>query len=63
VKPKWCKVCYGRGVMRVRVGGTTRLGAYVRCVCGRLPDSRGQKLMADQEALQKRLEEVKRGTW
>lgn len=49
----WCAKCDGRGIIRETAG------RYVRCDCGRLPDSKGAALLAKQEKLDKRLEEIR----
>jgi hypothetical protein len=38
-------------------------GRYVRCPCGKLPDSWGAAKLAEQAALDARLEEIKKGQW
>jgi hypothetical protein len=49
----WCKACYGRGVKRDKASQR-----YVHCHCGRLVDSRGAKLLADQKRLDDRYETI-----
>lgn len=67
----FCGACWGRGVRNVAVcsceGGEgharrcarKRNPRWAECVCGRLPDSTGSKLLADQTALDVRLQELK----
>ena len=53
---KPCGICFGRGVMKQ---GTR----WVKCICGRFTDSRGEALLAKQEKLDKRYQELKDKGW
>jgi hypothetical protein len=53
---KPCGICYGRGVMR-------KGSRYVKCLCGRLTDSRGAALLAKQKKLDDRFRELKDKGW
>lgn len=63
--------CGGTGVVRQKaVGpdgtplGRGQDGRWVRCDCGRMPDSRGAAKLAQQKRLDERLAEIeKRGWW
>jgi hypothetical protein len=51
-------MCYNRGIVRDK---TTK--RYFRCHCGRMLDSKAAGIMAKQEKLDKRLEDVKKEGW
>jgi hypothetical protein len=53
-----CSMCYNRGIVRDQ---TTK--RYFRCHCGRMLDSKAAGIMAKQEKLDKRLEDVKKEGW
>ena len=36
---------------------------YIRCPCGRLPDSTGDRLLGEQDVQKARLEKLKEGGW
>jgi hypothetical protein len=55
---KWCLLCRGMGIMRA-----SNSRRWVACICGRLVNSKGAWKLAKQDALDKRLVEVKEGKW
>jgi hypothetical protein len=60
-----CLGCKGLGVVRAASSKDKRAmpAPFIRCPCGRLPDSTGQRLLAEQDAKRARLEELKRKGW
>ncbi len=52
----YCGRCFNKGI--VRIGSQ-----YVNCHCGRTVNATGAALLAKQERLRKRWEEIKEGKW
>lgn len=76
-KKAYCQACFGRGIRKTflspreesPIGPQERFEdkvrranmPYVRCHCGRMPNSHGQALLAKQERLENRLRDLKEG--
>jgi hypothetical protein len=60
-----CARCRGQGVVRESSSrDNPRLPSpYVRCPCGRLPSSTGERLLAEQYGQRARLEELRKEGW
>jgi hypothetical protein len=60
-----CLGCQGSGVVRSAHSKDKRNlpAPLIRCPCGRLPSSTGQKLLAEQDSQRARLEELKGKGW
>jgi hypothetical protein len=60
-----CLGCQGSGVVRASSSKDKRAIAapFIRCPCGRLPSSTGQRLLAEQDSQKARLEELKGKGW
>jgi hypothetical protein len=60
-----CLGCQGSGVVRESKSKdkSAKPSPYVRCPCGRLPSSTGQRLLAEQDGQRARLEELKGKGW
>jgi hypothetical protein len=50
-------------VVNIATLNVAAVGRYVRCPCGKLADSWGAAKLAEQAALDARLEEIKKGQW
>lgn len=60
-----CLGCQGSGVVREKKSKDNPKAAspYIRCPCGRLPNSTGQALLAQQDVQRARLDKLKEGGW
>ena len=60
-----CLGCQGSGVVRAASSKDKRAIAapFIRCPCGRLPSSTGQRLLAEQDGQRARFEELKGKGW
>ena len=60
-----CLGCKGTGVIRETRSKDNRAmpSPYIRCPCGRLPDSTGDRLLGEQDVQKARLEKLKEGGW
>ena len=55
----WCDKCKGSGICREK----PRKGPYRKCTCGRLPNATAFLKLTNQDALTKRLTELKTKGW
>ncbi len=60
-----CLGCQGSGVVREKKSKDNPKAAspYIRCPCGRLPNSTGQALLAQQDVQRARFDKLKEGGW
>lgn len=57
-RQKFCPRCYGKGIIRDK-----QTQRWIKCHCNRMLDSDAMAKLVKQDELDKRLEEIKKGSW